>query len=148
MQTHFDLSNMGFVNCEWALKGQLRCSTQTKVYADGQTYDDKLYTLEELNYKKEFNYLNIFVKRVEHSINSSVNDDQKQPSSQSSISSISESQKARIEDGKAKLAKKRAQEEQKGGGSGVDNRLLSNSKDLMGGGASANKANKKQPIVL
>jgi aspartate carbamoyltransferase regulatory subunit len=27
METHFDLSNMGFVNCEWALKGQLRTSS-------------------------------------------------------------------------------------------------------------------------
>ena len=65
LQTQFDLSNMGYINCEWALKGQLRNGSQTKVYADGQTYDDKLYTLEELNYKKEFSYLNIFVKRVE-----------------------------------------------------------------------------------
>ena len=36
-----------------------------KIYADGQTYDQKLYTFEELNYKKEFNYLNIFVKRLD-----------------------------------------------------------------------------------
>jgi len=38
-QNHFDLSNLGFVNCEWALKGQLRANNRAKIYADGQTYD-------------------------------------------------------------------------------------------------------------
>ena len=78
---------MGFVNCEWALKGQLRTSSNIKIYADGQTYDKKLYTFEELNYKKEFNYLNIFVKRSENaSSNCNSNSSLSDPSSQSSVS--------------------------------------------------------------
>ena len=89
MQTQFDLSNMGFVNCEWALKGQLRSSSHVKIYADGQTYDQKLYTFEELNYKKEFNYLNIFVKRSESASSIHLSDIDGEPSSQSSISSPS-----------------------------------------------------------
>lgn len=77
---------MGFVNCEWALKGQLRASNSIKIYADGQTYDKKLYTFEELNYKREFNYLNIFVKRSE--LASSYNEpSDSNPSQSSSVSS-------------------------------------------------------------
>ena len=72
---------MGFVNCEWALKGQLRSASSVKIYADGQTYDKKLYTFEELNYKREFNYLNIFVKRSENaSSQSNWSDSISQPS--------------------------------------------------------------------
>ena len=56
---------MGFKNCGWALKGQFKSNNRTKVYADGQTFDHKLYTFEEINYKKEFANLNIFVKKVE-----------------------------------------------------------------------------------
>ena len=80
---------MGFVNCEWALKGQLRSSSNVKIYADGQTYDQKLYTFEELNYKKEFNYLNIFVKRAENASSHHLSEIDGEPSSQSSISSPS-----------------------------------------------------------
>ena len=60
-----------------------------KIYADGQTYDQKLYTFEELNYKKEFNYLNIFVKRAESASSYHLSDIDGEPSSQSSISSPS-----------------------------------------------------------
>ncbi len=77
---------MGFKNCEWALKGQFRSNNRTKIYADGQTYDQKLYTFEEINYEKEFINLNIFVKRVESSIQSVSMEDKesiKGPSSRS-----------------------------------------------------------------
>ena len=40
---------------------------KTNIYADGQTYDTKLYTFEEINYKREFSSLNVFVKRHEGS---------------------------------------------------------------------------------
>lgn len=95
MQAHFDLSNMGFVNCEWALKGQLRSSSSIKIYADGQTYDQKLYTFEELNYKREFNYLNIFVKKSElnSSSNSNLSESVSEPS-QSESSQLSNSGKS------------------------------------------------------
>lgn len=58
----FELCNIGFVNCEWAIKGALKSSPDQKIFADGQTFDDKLYTFTEADYKKSFSYLNIFVK--------------------------------------------------------------------------------------
>lgn len=94
MQAYFDLSNMGFVNCEWALKGQLRSSSSIKIYADGQTYDKKLYTFEELNYKREFNYLNIFVKRSDNACaNSNVSESVSEPSHTESSQLSSSKQK-------------------------------------------------------
>ena len=83
MQQDFDLSNMGFINCEWALKGQLRANSHIKIYADGMTYDEKLYTFQELNYKKQFNYLNIFVKRHEGSMSQSAKSSKSYSSSSS-----------------------------------------------------------------
>jgi len=40
------ISNIGFVNCKWQVKGNLRngVDAQTKILADGQTYDGKLHT--------------------------------------------------------------------------------------------------------
>lgn len=73
MQVHFDLSNMGFVNCEWAIKGKLKSGNSAKIYSDGQTYDRKLYTFDELDYKREFDHLNIFVKQVEGSVSNHSN---------------------------------------------------------------------------
>jgi hypothetical protein len=31
----FELRNMGFVNCEWAIKGALRPNNNSKIFADG-----------------------------------------------------------------------------------------------------------------
>lgn len=58
----FELRNMGFVNCEWAIKGAMR-THKSKIIADGQTFDGKLYTFKETDYKTSFEYLNIFVKK-------------------------------------------------------------------------------------
>lgn len=46
----FELRNLGFVNCEWALKGKLMGKGESKVFGDGKTYDGKLYTFKETNY--------------------------------------------------------------------------------------------------
>lgn len=54
---------MGFVNCEWAIKGALRTNPDLKIFADGQTFDDKLYTFKEANYKTTFTHLIILVKK-------------------------------------------------------------------------------------
>ena len=59
----FELRNIGFVNCEWAIKGALNSSPDQKIFAEGQTFDDKLYTFTEANYKTSFSYLNVFVKK-------------------------------------------------------------------------------------
>ena len=45
------IKNIGFVNCEWIIKGvlgNLTCSLLT--FAD-RTYDPKIYTFKELDYK-------------------------------------------------------------------------------------------------
>ena len=78
---------MGFVNCEWALKGQLKSNARTNIYADGQTYDQKLYTFEEINYKKEFISLNIFIKRAEYVGIGSRESNQEVPALKNSLSS-------------------------------------------------------------
>ena len=54
---------MGFVNSEWAIKGALKPNNNSKIFVDGQTFDKKLYTFKETDYKQAFMYLNIFVKK-------------------------------------------------------------------------------------
>jgi len=58
-----ELRNMGFVNSEWAIKGALKPNNNSKIFVDGQTFDKKLYTFKETDYKQAFTYLNIFVKK-------------------------------------------------------------------------------------
>ena len=48
------IRNCGFVNCEWSMRGVLRQNRESKIYADGRTYDGKLYTFKECNYEKIF----------------------------------------------------------------------------------------------
>lgn len=61
--SQYELRNMGFVNCEWAIKGALKPNTNSKIFVDGQTFDKKLFTFKETDYKTSFEYLNIFVKK-------------------------------------------------------------------------------------
>lgn len=42
---------MGFVHSEWIIKGNLASSAQANVFAEGNTFDDKLYTFKEADYK-------------------------------------------------------------------------------------------------
>lgn len=63
MQENYELRNMGFVNCDWALKGVLKKNVNSRIIADGNTFDNKLYTFQEMDYKNYFEFLNIFVKR-------------------------------------------------------------------------------------
>jgi hypothetical protein len=51
---NYELRNVGFVNCEWVLKGKLMGKEESKVFGDGRTYDGKLYTFKECNYLKAF----------------------------------------------------------------------------------------------
>jgi len=52
------------VNCEWALKGKLKRNEESKIFADGTTYDGKLYTFKETNYQKAFDSLDIMTKVI------------------------------------------------------------------------------------
>ena len=56
------MRNVGFVNCEWVLKGKLRFKEESKIYGEGKTYDGKLYTFKETDYKNAFDQLDILVK--------------------------------------------------------------------------------------
>lgn len=60
----YDLRNVGFVNCEWVLKGKLMNKEDSRVFAEGKTYDGKLYTFKETNYMKAFESLEIMVKKI------------------------------------------------------------------------------------
>lgn len=63
-EKNFELRNVGFVNCEWALKGKLHFKQESRVFGEGQTYDGKLYTFKETNYLKVFEQLEIMAKKM------------------------------------------------------------------------------------
>lgn len=63
MQENYELRNLGFVNCEWALKGVRKSNAASRIISDGTTYDNKLHTFCEIDYKTQFQVLNIFVKK-------------------------------------------------------------------------------------
>lgn len=54
--------NCGFVNCQWAMKGNLACNKDSKIYSEGRTYDNKLYTFKETNHRGLWHNLDILVK--------------------------------------------------------------------------------------
>jgi hypothetical protein len=57
--------NCGFVNCEWSMRGVLKTNQESKVYADGRTYDNKLYTFKEADYFEIWHNLDIMAKRLD-----------------------------------------------------------------------------------
>lgn len=60
-----EVRNCGFVNCEWAMRGILNKNKESKIYADGKTYDNKLYTFKECDYKSIWFALDIMVKQLD-----------------------------------------------------------------------------------
>jgi hypothetical protein len=57
-----EVKNCGFVNSEWAMRGILNKNKESKIYADGRTYDSKLYTFKECDYRSIWFALDIMVK--------------------------------------------------------------------------------------
>lgn len=57
--------NCGFVNCEWVMRGILTSNSKSKIYADGRTYDNKLYTFKELDYREVWLDLDIIVQKID-----------------------------------------------------------------------------------
>lgn len=51
--------NCGFVNSEWVMRGTLKKNPDSKIYADGRTYDSKLYTFQEIDYRDVWHDLDI-----------------------------------------------------------------------------------------
>lgn len=60
-----EVRNCGFVNCEWAMRGILTRNKESKIYADGKTYDNKLYTFKECDYRTIWHALDIMVKHLD-----------------------------------------------------------------------------------
>mmetsp|Transcript_26025 Transcript_26025/g.32470 ORF Transcript_26025/g.32470 Transcript_26025/m.32470 type:complete len:132 (+) Transcript_26025:1582-1977(+) len=59
------VKNCGFVNCEWSMRGVLRQNKDSKIYADGRTYDGKLYTFKECDYGSVWHQLDIMAKKLD-----------------------------------------------------------------------------------
>ena len=65
-QPQLSIQNCGFVNCEWAMRGILRKNKESKIYAEGRTYDNKLYTFRESDYRQVWLALDIIVKKLDN----------------------------------------------------------------------------------
>ena len=61
------VKNCGFVNCEWSMRGTLRKNKESKIYADGRTYDNKLHTFKECDYATVWLSLDIMAKELDPS---------------------------------------------------------------------------------
>ena len=61
------VKNCGFVNCEWSMRGVLKLNRDSKIYADGRTYDGKLYTFKECSYQTIWHQLDIMAKKLDAS---------------------------------------------------------------------------------
>ena len=60
-----NVRNCGFVNCEWSMRGILRSNKESKIYADGRTYDNKLYTFKECDYMSIWHTLDVMAKKLD-----------------------------------------------------------------------------------
>ena len=58
------IRNCGFVNCEWAMKGIPLKNRTSKIYSEGRTYDNKLYTFQENDHRNMWSQLDIVVKKL------------------------------------------------------------------------------------
>ena len=59
------IRNCGFVNCEWNMRGILRSNKESKIHAEGRTYDNKLYTFKECEYQTVWYQLDILAKKLD-----------------------------------------------------------------------------------
>jgi len=57
--------NCGFVNCEWSMRGVLKTNKDSKIYADGKTYDNKLYTFKECDYFETWISMDVMAKKLD-----------------------------------------------------------------------------------
>jgi len=64
MTDDLEIWNLGFVNAKWIIWGVLKKNPLTKIVTDGQTYDSKLHTFKEMNYKTAWKILEIEVEQI------------------------------------------------------------------------------------
>lgn len=57
--------NCGYVNCEWTMRGTLEKNQDSKIFADGRTYDNKLYTFKEIDYRETWHELTILIQKID-----------------------------------------------------------------------------------
>lgn len=63
--TDVQLRNLGFVKCEWTIKGILKKNLKSKVNSSGRWYDGSLHTFKEMDYYNDWVDLEVSSKRVE-----------------------------------------------------------------------------------
>lgn len=54
-----DIKNIGFVKAKWKIRGLLNRKNNSKIVTEGRTYDHKLYTFKEMDYKKDWRDMEI-----------------------------------------------------------------------------------------
>ena len=57
------IKNCGFVNSEWYIKGQMN-SVKSMVSFEARTYDSKLYTFKELDYKSVWVNMTVICRKL------------------------------------------------------------------------------------
>lgn len=61
------IRNCGFVNGEWQMRGIMKKNKESKIYAEGRTYDGKLYTFKECDYSFVWDELEVLAKKLDGS---------------------------------------------------------------------------------
>ena len=46
------------------MRGELKANRDSKIYADGRTYDNKLYTFRECDYAEVWHSLDVMTKKL------------------------------------------------------------------------------------
>jgi hypothetical protein len=53
------------VHCQWMMRGILNRNKESKVQSDGRTYDSKLYTFKEIDYRTVWFDLDIVIQKLQ-----------------------------------------------------------------------------------
>ena len=64
-KSFFEVRNIGFVQCLWQYKGVLTNKKDSKISGEGRTYDNKLYTFKETNYKMTWETLELLTRPLD-----------------------------------------------------------------------------------
>ena len=77
------IRNCGFVNCQWAMRGALVNNKESKIFSEGQTYDNKLYTFKEIDHRNLWYKLEICIKQLAENTQKNLSSDRAYHSSSS-----------------------------------------------------------------
>ena len=56
-----DIRNMAFIHSKWKIVGVMRKTSKSKVTTEGRTYDEKMHTFKEMDYKDSWKSMEITV---------------------------------------------------------------------------------------